>query len=171
MQDSVSALVEAYPKMMSDLGTANRVFSLGRRESKVRSIQCSQCYHVADSLPQERINLDGTLESFDKRFPENGLPCTHILENLESCEWAFRDVTFTYDSRPDVQILNGLHATFKDGETTAIVGGSGSGKSSCIKLMLGLYYPTGGVLFETRMCCMLQSLKVARFRCYYIWWR
>ncbi len=40
----------------------------------------------------------------------------------------FRDVSFHYPSRSDVQILNHLSAKFINGQTVALVGSSGNGK-------------------------------------------
>lgn len=45
------------------------------------------------------------------------------------------DASFTYPSRPDVQILNGLNVHFEAGKVTAIVGPSGSGKSTIVALL------------------------------------
>lgn len=47
----------------------------------------------------------------------------------------FRDVNFSYPTRPDVQILKNFNAIFQAGKTTAIVGPSGSGKSTIVALM------------------------------------
>ncbi|CAN9330964.1 unnamed protein product [Alternaria alternata] len=51
----------------------------------------------------------------------------------------FRNVKFSYPSRPNVQILNGLDLTFDAGKVTAIVGPSGSGKSTIVGLMQRWY--------------------------------
>ncbi|CAF4965796.1 unnamed protein product, partial [Rotaria socialis] len=40
----------------------------------------------------------------------------------------FSNVHFSYPSRPDVSILNGLSFMAQRGETTALVGSSGCGK-------------------------------------------
>jgi ATP-binding cassette subfamily B (MDR/TAP) protein 1 len=44
----------------------------------------------------------------------------------------FRNVTFTYPSRPGQKVLDNFSAIFEQGKTTAIVGASGSGKSTII---------------------------------------
>ncbi|KAF8426010.1 ABC multidrug transporter [Tirmania nivea] len=53
----------------------------------------------------------------------------------------FRDVHFAYPSRKNVKILNGLNVLFEEGKTTAIVGGSGSGKSTIVGLLERWYEP------------------------------
>lgn len=55
---------------------------------------------------------------------------------------AFRNVSFSYDG--DKEVLDGLTFTLHRGEHLAIVGGSGGGKSTVIKLLEGFYQPTGG---------------------------
>ena len=59
----------------------------------------------------------------------------------ESCEGEiiFSDVHFHYPTRPDVKVLKGLSVTVKPGETLALVGQSGCGKSTCIQLIERFY--------------------------------
>ncbi|TAQ89536.1 hypothetical protein B7494_g2142 [Chlorociboria aeruginascens] len=47
----------------------------------------------------------------------------------------FRDVTFAYPSRPHVKVLDNLGIRFPSGKITAIVGASGSGKSTIVGLL------------------------------------
>jgi phospholipid/cholesterol/gamma-HCH transport system ATP-binding protein len=53
----------------------------------------------------------------------------------------FQDVTLSFD---DKVILDGLSFTVNKGETKVILGGSGGGKSTTIKLILGLLKPDSG---------------------------
>lgn len=53
----------------------------------------------------------------------------------------FRDVTIEYDGR---NVLNSLSFKVMKGETKIILGGSGCGKSTTIKLVLGLIKPDSG---------------------------
>ena len=53
---------------------------------------------------------------------------------------------FNYPSRPDVPVLKGLSLTFEAGSTSALVGASGSGKSTIVALIERFYDPLGGVV-------------------------
>eukprot|EP00929_Paragymnodinium_shiwhaense_P020014 TRINITY_DN13477_c0_g1_i1.p1 TRINITY_DN13477_c0_g1~~TRINITY_DN13477_c0_g1_i1.p1 ORF type:complete len:961 (+),score=253.81 TRINITY_DN13477_c0_g1_i1:118-3000(+) len=50
-----------------------------------------------------------------------------------------RDVEFTYQSRPDRQVLKSVNLTLEAGRTMALVGKSGCGKSTISKLLLRFY--------------------------------
>jgi ATP-binding cassette subfamily B (MDR/TAP) protein 1 len=54
------------------------------------------------------------------------------------------DVHFQYPSRPDVNVLKGISISFVPGQTSALVGASGSGKSTIISLVERFYDPTSG---------------------------
>lgn len=51
----------------------------------------------------------------------------------------FDDLEFAYPTRPDILVLRNIDLTLHPGTTTAIVGGSGSGKSTIANLLLDLY--------------------------------
>ncbi|CAI0388536.1 unnamed protein product [Linum tenue] len=56
----------------------------------------------------------------------------------------FKGVTFSYPSRPDVIIFRDFSIFFPAGKTVAVVGGSGSGKSTVISLIERFYDPSQG---------------------------
>eukprot|EP00536_Pseudo-nitzschia_multiseries_P017972 jgi/Psemu1/227243/e_gw1.1993.2.1 len=56
----------------------------------------------------------------------------------------FHQVDFKYPSRPEQKIFEGLEMSVKRGETLAIVGPSGQGKSTVIQLIEQFYRPDGG---------------------------
>ncbi|KAF9238096.1 P-glycoprotein-like protein [Melanogaster broomeanus] len=56
----------------------------------------------------------------------------------------FEGVKFSYPSRLDVPVLKSLSVTFRAGKTAALVGGSGSGKSTIIALVERFYDPLCG---------------------------
>ncbi|KAF9242522.1 P-loop containing nucleoside triphosphate hydrolase protein [Melanogaster broomeanus] len=64
-------------------------------------------------------------------------------ENIKG-EITLEDVKFSYPSRPDVPIIKSLNITFPAGKTAALVGASGSGKSTIIALVERFYDPLCG---------------------------
>lgn len=64
-------------------------------------------------------------------------------------EIEFRDISFAYPSRPESLILNQVNLTIKPGQQIALVGSSGSGKSTIANLALRFYdITTGEILFD-----------------------
>jgi phospholipid/cholesterol/gamma-HCH transport system ATP-binding protein len=55
----------------------------------------------------------------------------------------FRDVHLSFD---DIKVLNGISFTVKRGETKIILGRSGGGKSTIIRMILGLLKPDSGTI-------------------------
>lgn len=56
-----------------------------------------------------------------------------------------RGVDFAYPSRPDVPILRGFSLSVPAGKTIALVGSSGSGKSTVVSLIERFYDPSAGI--------------------------
>ncbi|PHX53290.1 long-chain fatty acid--CoA ligase, partial [Tychonema bourrellyi FEM_GT703] len=63
-------------------------------------------------------------------------------QDLESGEIQFENVWFAY--KEDEYVLQNLNFTIKSGEKVALVGPTGAGKSSIIRLLCRLYEPTKG---------------------------
>ncbi|MDB5753862.1 MAG: transporter, partial [Massilia sp.] len=59
---------------------------------------------------------------------------------------ALSDVTFNYPSRPDTAALSHLSLSIKPGETVAVVGPSGAGKTTLFQLFLRFYDPQSGTI-------------------------
>ncbi|KAJ6432714.1 hypothetical protein OIU84_019871 [Salix udensis] len=75
---------------------------------------------------------------------QDGNSLVAVQGNIE-----FRNVYFSYLSRPEIPILSGFYLTVPAKKTVALVGRNGSGKSSIIPLMERFYDPTlGEVLLD-----------------------
>ena len=72
-----------------------------------------------------------------------------ILQDKTSGEVTLKDITFTYPSRPQAPVLQGLSISVKPGQTLALVGPSGCGKSTTVSLIERFYDPlTGSLLMD-----------------------
>uniref|UniRef100_A0A131Z176 ATP-binding cassette sub-family B member 10, mitochondrial n=1 Tax=Rhipicephalus appendiculatus TaxID=34631 RepID=A0A131Z176_RHIAP len=84
-------------------------------------------WEIADRVP--------TLPNF------GGLALSNLQGQVE-----FRNVTFAYPSRPEIEVLKKLNLSVPAGSVLAIVGPSGQGKSTLASLLLRLYDPTSGTV-------------------------
>lgn len=83
-------------------------------------------------------------------------------EALAQGDIYFRDVDFTYPTRPQSKILRGLNIKFQSGKTTALVGPSGCGKSTIVALLERWYSSDEGTIFLGQRNIEELDLK---------WWR
>ncbi|AYU82443.1 ATP-binding cassette protein subfamily B, member 2, putative [Leishmania donovani] len=70
-----------------------------------------------------------------------GVPVTGFKQSIE-----FRNVRFSYPTRPDMILFRDLNLTIKCGQKVAFSGSSGCGKSSMIGLIQRFYDPVGGAV-------------------------
>ncbi|KAF3622951.1 putative ABC transporter B family member 8 [Capsicum annuum] len=92
---------------------------------------------VAASRIFDRIDRVPEIDSEDTR----GL----VLGNIRG-EVDFRNVKFTYPSRPDTVVLKDFNLKIEAGKTVALVGASGSGKSTVIALLQRFYDTNAGAI-------------------------
>ena len=67
-----------------------------------------------------------------------------LAEDLKQKDITFDGIDFSYDKKKDV--LKNISLTIREGERVAIMGRSGCGKTTLIKLIMGLYMPDKGEL-------------------------
>jgi len=89
------------------------------------------------SLHRDRI-ADIALTDTEKSLPER-----QLLRGGEAASLDVRDLVFQYDSL-SAPLINGLNLSVAAGESVAIVGPSGQGKTTLMKIMTGLLAPTQG---------------------------
>ncbi|KIW00967.1 uncharacterized protein PV09_07489 [Verruconis gallopava] len=109
---------------------------------------CVMLGSIAPSLPflsaataaYKELKKDITASSAIDGTSEKG----EILTPSKAKTLRFQDVAFEYNSRPGQLVLSNLNIEFAAGKHTAIVGLSGSGKSTVASLIVRLYDPTRG---------------------------
>lgn len=83
-----------------------------------------------------------TIDDFMEHMPQERRGGQIVVGCAEEIE--FVDVFFSYTSRRDHRVLDGVVATMRRGTVTAIVGPTGAGKSTIAGLLLGLYESQAG---------------------------
>jgi ATP-binding cassette subfamily B (MDR/TAP) protein 1 len=74
----------------------------------------------------------------------------------------FKDVYFAYPSRPDVKLFRGFNLQIQAGQTVAMVGQSGSGKSTIVGLIERFYDPQKGTIYIDGKDLSKMNLKSVR---------
>ncbi|MEG8025175.1 ABC transporter transmembrane domain-containing protein [Sphingomonas aurantiaca] len=87
----------------------------------------------------------GRLSELLRETPEIAAPATPVtLPQPPRGALAFENVQFHYPTRRDVAALNGFSLDIKPGETVAVVGPSGAGKTTLFQLVQRFYDPDAG---------------------------
>ena len=76
--------------------------------------------------------------------------------NTSSYSVSVTNLSYTYPSRNNVQILNNIYFNIQNQQFIVFIGKSGAGKSTLCKLLCGLYKPTVGNIYigDTSICDM-----------------
>lgn len=91
----------------------------------------------------EARQAKGELESSAKRAAANQQVAPHLEAQRVKGEVEFSQVSFSYPGS-NLKVLDDITFRVQPGERVAILGATGSGKSSLVQLIPGLYEPTGG---------------------------
>ncbi|XP_065609379.1 ATP-binding cassette sub-family B member 5 [Cyrtonyx montezumae] len=107
-------------------------FSLGQAAPNLESVANARgaAYEVYQIINKKRL--------IDSSSKEGYKP-----DKLKG-EIEFRNIHFSYPSRPDITILKGLNLKVQTGKTIALVGASGCGKSTTVQLLQRFYDPDQG---------------------------
>ncbi|NWU01491.1 MDR1 protein, partial [Urocynchramus pylzowi] len=108
------------------------------------AMNVGQSSSMAPDYGKARMSAQRIFQLLDRKplidsYSEQGEKLNHFEGNIE-----FRNVHFVYPTRPEVQVLQGLNVKVKKGQTLALVGSSGCGKSTSIQLLERFYDPVEG---------------------------
>lgn len=84
-------------------------------------------------------SISSVLNDDDVEDNNNKKKVTNVQGKIE-----FKSVKFAYPDEPKREILSDLNLSVKAGETIALVGESGAGKSTILNLIIGFNHVTGG---------------------------
>jgi ATP-binding cassette subfamily B protein len=103
-------------------------FSQSAQDAKISVDRLNDVHRVTDEEPEDKLLL-------------SQLPDDKSI--------TLRDVSFTYPGAGNKTVLQGLNLDIPQGKVTAIVGDSGSGKTTILKLLLKIQLPeTGRIAIE-----------------------
>uniref|UniRef100_A0A667Z073 ATP-binding cassette, sub-family B (MDR/TAP), member 4 n=1 Tax=Myripristis murdjan TaxID=586833 RepID=A0A667Z073_9TELE len=110
-------------------------FAMGQTSPNIQSFASARgaahkVYNIIDNKPS--INS----------YSEDGFKPDSVKGNIE-----FKNIHFSYPSRPDVKVLNNMSLSVQCGQTMALVGSSGCGKSTTVQLLQRFYDPQEGSVF------------------------
>ncbi len=119
----------------------------------------AQLVSIGTQLTEALAGLDRTTEILNER-EEDSEPARTIDPGVVRGDVAFEDVVFEYEEGKPV--LHGISFDSKPGTVTALVGSSGSGKSTIISLICGFHTASGGrILVDGND---LATLRLSAFR-------
>ena len=102
-----------------------------------------QLVSIGTQLTEALAGLDRTTEIMNEQQEDSEPRRKHVMEPIRG-DVAFDKVTFEYE--PGKPVLHGISFESKPGTVTALVGSSGSGKSTIISLICGFHTATGGAI-------------------------
>ncbi|KAF3659585.1 ABC transporter B family member 12 [Capsicum annuum] len=132
------------------LALLNASMSIGEASPCLAAFTAGQ---AAASKMFETINRNPEIDVYNN----SGIILDDIRGDIE-----IKDVHFGYPSRPKERVLNEFSLLIPSGKSTALVGGSGSGKSTIISLIERFYDPQSGGIFIDG--CNLKDFQVKWIR-------
>ncbi|CAF3901696.1 unnamed protein product [Adineta steineri] len=110
-------------------------------------------FRLIDEVHDENLNERGILQ-------EN-ISSEKSIFNING-DIEFDNVSFSYPSRENVAALHNLKLIARANQTTALVGSSGCGKSTCVSLLLRYYEPSSGrIMIDDQS---ITDYKIKQFR-------
>ena len=146
---SISALLSYYGDVNKAIGSSKKIFELLQDgENKGKNITRSVDGRPFDGPPplitedtEEAVNTTPSSQSYWKETKVD-LSSSDVIGPIR-----IQDLSFAYPTRPQDPIFDGLSLSIEKGETVALVGPSGSGKSSLASILMRMYEPLNGEIF------------------------
>lgn len=130
---SVGGLGDMYAQIQKTVGASERILEILEEKSEINIVPPAS---------------DGG--AFSSDFVEtlkSQIPSPRVSRGLlapPSGAVSYKNVAFSYPSRPDMAVLRNINLEVKSGEKVGLVGYSGAGKSTIVQLLMRYYKLTGG---------------------------
>ena len=118
-----------------------------------------QLVNIGTQLTEALAGLDRTTEILNESEEDSEPNRSVVIPTIQG-EVEFRDVTFAYEL--DKPVLHGIGFESRPGTVTALVGSSGSGKSTIISLICGFHTANGGQVLIDGID--LATIRLSSFR-------
>lgn len=119
---SVGGLGDMYAQIQKTVGASERILEILEEKSEIEVGSSVRTQTTASKKP----NIE------------------HQTEALVESKIEYKNVAFSYPSRPDMGVLRNINLEVKSGEKVGLVGYSGAGKSTIVQLLMRYYKLTGG---------------------------
>ncbi|KAM3844344.1 antigen peptide transporter 2-like [Vipera latastei] len=130
-----------YQQILTGLMTEGNLVSFILYQTNVGRCVQALIYTYGDAL--SNVGAAEKVFEYLDRKPSVSTEGTLSPKSFSGCI-SFQNVSFSYPSRPKIQVLKNVSFELRPGEVTALVGLNGSGKSSCVALLEHFYEPQSG---------------------------
>ncbi len=103
----------------------------------------SQFIQFVQNTQDAKISME-RLNEVQEKDDEEPADKDFVREIPDNADIEFKGVSFQYDGPHSPKAINDISVTLPSNSVTAIVGASGSGKTTMLKMMLGFYPPVEG---------------------------
>ncbi|MBC7409852.1 MAG: ATP-binding cassette domain-containing protein [Arcicella sp.] len=118
---SVGGLGDMYAQIQKTVGASERILEILEEKSEIEV---------------------GLNKKVSQKSEVVGKPAKHNSPRTTKIQ--YKNVAFSYPSRPDMEVLRNITLEVKSGEKIGLVGYSGAGKSTIVQLLMRYYKLTGG---------------------------
>jgi len=125
---SVGGLGDMYAQIQKTVGASERILEILEEKSEI---------NIAPPAPNGEIWNSKVSTKSNEKAPLSGATDA-------SGAVTYKNVAFSYPSRPDMAVLRNINLEVKSGEKVGLVGYSGAGKSTIVQLLMRYYKLTGG---------------------------
>lgn len=145
LQEYCSNLLNSFSNLIKSTGAGDKVFFLLDRVPKRKESKgIAPPDETRSAVPSASANLVPGARAEAGAVAGRGSRSTVADAGAGGCVVKFDGVRFAYPTRPDITVLKGLSFTAEAGQTVALVGPSGGGKSTIFHLVERFYEATAG---------------------------